>query len=131
MLDTCIVSKREFTPKGTNPQADVLHDLYKDGFQSAASIGCMPVDADPNPEGSHGFKSWELYEYSLVLVSDNPEALTMMRSKALTRIRYWPSRRNLKNKYAPAFLTRYIFAHDYIRAFPWELFGLEGLAKHT
>src|SRR5438105_10673825 len=30
------VSKMEFTPEGMNPDADVLHNLYKSGFMNAA-----------------------------------------------------------------------------------------------
>src|SRR5436309_2592854 len=81
-----IASKMEFTPKGMNPEADILHDLYKSGFQNAASIGFMPLGDDGyerNAGGGYDFKKWELFEYSLVLVPDNPEALTIMRSKGL------------------------------------------------
>ena len=76
-----VVSKMEFTPEGDNPEADVLHDLYKKGFQNAASIGFMPLEAQPNENGGYIYNKWELYEYSLVLVPDNAEALTIMRSK--------------------------------------------------
>src|SRR2546421_429546 len=36
---------------------------------------------DRNKDGGFDYKSWELLEYSLVLVPDNPDALTIMRSK--------------------------------------------------
>jgi hypothetical protein len=78
-----IVSKMEFPPEGMYEDADVLHDLYKSGFQHAASIGFMAKDAEYNELGGKTFNSWELFEFALVLVPDNPEALRLMRDKGV------------------------------------------------
>jgi hypothetical protein len=62
--------------------------MYKAGFMNAWSIGFIPkeiVDIEPdNWRGGHRFDKWELLEYSAVLVPDNPEALTLLRSKGLS-----------------------------------------------
>jgi hypothetical protein len=36
-----------------------------------------------NDEGGYDFKEWELFEFSSVPVPDNPEALTVLRSKGI------------------------------------------------
>jgi uncharacterized protein len=82
--DQDIVAKLEFAPKGVNPEADMLFDLYKGGFMNAWSIGFVPKKFSQRGESwSDGreFQEWELLEYSAVLVPDNAEALTMLRSK--------------------------------------------------
>lgn len=81
--DTDIVVLMEFPPVGVNPQADMLHELYKGGFQNAASIGFIPLTWEPIPQGGYKFLSWEMIEWSLVLVPDNPEAVKMLKSKGL------------------------------------------------
>jgi uncharacterized protein len=83
-----ITAKVEFLPKGIYPLADQLYEMYKAGFMNAWSIGFIPkkkTDLDPqNPFfGGSQFDEWELLEYSAVLVPDNPEALTMLRSKGI------------------------------------------------
>lgn len=77
-----IVAKVEFTPEGVNPTADMLYELYKGGFMNAWSIGFIPTEYSfkQNDRGMI-INKWELLEYSAVLVPDNPEALTMLRSK--------------------------------------------------
>lgn len=78
-----IVVLMEFAAKGVNPEADMLHDLYKGGMMHAASIGFRSKNYEPIPGGGNHFKTWELYEWSLVLVPDNPEALDMVKTAGL------------------------------------------------
>lgn len=77
------VATVEFTPEGLYEEADIIYQMYKQGFLNAWSIGFMPIDYDPNQEGGYDFKQWELFEFSSVPVPDNPEALTIMRSKGI------------------------------------------------
>jgi HK97 family phage prohead protease len=82
--DDGIVAVVEFTPEGVNPTADMLFQLYKDGFMNAWSIGFIPTKfAQRGQSWSDGneIQEWELLEYSAVLVPANPEALTLLRSK--------------------------------------------------
>ncbi len=81
--DDGVVAKVKFTPPGVNPVADQLYELYKGGFMNAWSIGFMPKKWSDRPDGGREFQEWELLEYSAVLVPDNPEALTLLRSKGL------------------------------------------------
>ncbi len=88
VTDNSVIAKLEFLPKGIYPLADILYEQYKAGFMNAWSIGYIPkkrTDLDPtNPyTGGHQEDEWELLEYSAVLVPDNPEALTMLRSKGI------------------------------------------------
>lgn len=76
-----IMAKVVFPKRGVYPLADTVHDLYKDGFMNAWSIGFIPKEFEDNADGGKNFTKWELLEYSAVLVPDNPEALTLLRSK--------------------------------------------------
>lgn len=76
-----IMAKVTFPKRGVYPLADTVHDLYKDGFMNAWSIGFIPKEFNDNKDGGKDFTKWELLEYSAVLVPDNPEALTLLRSK--------------------------------------------------
>lgn len=81
--DDGVVAKVQFTPKGVSKTADQLYELYKGGFMNAWSIGFMPKKWSDRPDGGREFQEWELLEYSAVLVPDNPEALTLLRSKGV------------------------------------------------
>ncbi len=81
--DDGVVAKVQFAPKGVNPEADQLYELYKGGFMNAWSIGFMPKKWSDRPDGGREFQEWELLEYSAVLVPANPDALTLLRSKGL------------------------------------------------
>jgi hypothetical protein len=88
VTDNAVIAKLQFPPQGIYEKADQLYELYKAGFMNAWSIGFIPkeaVDLDPDRpySGGHRFEKWELLEYSAVLVPDNPEALTMLRSKGI------------------------------------------------
>lgn len=84
VMDNCILAKLEFMPEGKYPLADILYEQYKGGFMNAWSIGFRPVDYEPIVDGGYKFNTWELYEYSAVLVPDNQGALTVMRSKGIS-----------------------------------------------
>jgi len=80
---TGILATVQFPDEGTYDKADTVYQMYKQGFLSAWSIGFMPLDYEENEQGGYNFKSWELFEFSSVPVPDNPEALTVMRSKGI------------------------------------------------
>ncbi len=81
VTDDGIMADVQFPKKGVHKLADTVYSLYKDGFMNAWSIGFIPETYKDRKEGGKEFTSWELLEYSAVLVPDNPEALTMVRSK--------------------------------------------------
>jgi hypothetical protein len=81
--DDGIIAKVEFVPKGVYPLADQLFEMYKGGFMNAWSIGFIPKKHADRDDGGRDFEEWELLEYSAVLVPDNPEALTLLRSKGV------------------------------------------------
>ncbi len=83
VTDKAAVATVEFTPQGLYEEADIIYEMYKQGFLNAWSIGFMPLDFDANAKGGYDFNSWELFEFSSVPVPDNPEALTIMRSKGI------------------------------------------------
>ena len=63
-------------------EAETAYRLARDGFMKAWSIGFMPVtwsedNALPGQDG-WWFKETELYEYSLVAIPSNPDALSRM-----------------------------------------------------
>lgn len=83
VTDEGIVAKVTFPEKGVYSMADTVYELYKGGFMNAWSIGFIPLESSDRDGGGREFKKWELLEYSAVLVPDNPEALTMLRSKGI------------------------------------------------
>ena len=83
VADDGILAKVVFPPKGVYELADTLYELYKDNFMNAWSIGFIPLETEDRPEGGMIFKKWELLEYSAVMVPDNPEALTVLRTKGI------------------------------------------------
>ena len=83
IMDDRIVATVLFPDEGVYPLADQIYGLYKGGFMNAWSIGFMPLKALDLENGGKQFDEWELLEFSAVLVGDNPEALTMLRSKGI------------------------------------------------
>lgn len=86
ITDDGITATVEFPAEGTYDKADTVYKLYKEGFMNAWSIGFMPSEySERKDENGYGytFTKWELLEFSAVLVPDNPEALTIMRSKGI------------------------------------------------
>lgn len=78
-----ITAKVTFPKPGVYELADTLYELYKEGIQRGWSIGFIPMEWTEKAEGGYDFTKWELLEFSAVVVPDNPEALTIMRSKGL------------------------------------------------
>lgn len=76
-----IVAQTEFAGLDqAAPEAETAYRLARDGFMNAWSIGFMPITwsedkALPTQDG-WWFKETELYEYSLVAIPSNPEALS-------------------------------------------------------
>jgi HK97 family phage major capsid protein len=77
MTDGKLVAKFEWA-KDQNPEAKILYDLYKDGFQFAFSIGFMAFEIDGNT-----FTKTEMLEFSPVLVPANAEALILAKQKGI------------------------------------------------
>ena len=84
-----ISAKFEFPAPGVYPLADVVRGLWDGGFINAASIGFSPLEWEmiPDPEAPAPkspasrtetvpvFTKWELYEFSLVAVPRDREAV--------------------------------------------------------
>jgi hypothetical protein len=83
-----ISAKFEFPAPGVYPLADTVRGLWDGGFINAASIGFMPLEWEmvDDPDAPAGmpatraekipeFRKWELYEFSLVSVPRDREAL--------------------------------------------------------
>lgn len=81
VTDDGIVAQVQFPKKGVHALADTVYELYKENFMNAWSIGFIPDTYKDRKDGGREFMTWELLEYSAVLVPDNPEALTLVRSK--------------------------------------------------
>lgn len=64
--------------KDENPEAKILHDLYKNEFQFAFSIGFIAKEMQ-----GHTFTVWEMIEFSPVLVPANADALLLAKKKGL------------------------------------------------
>jgi HK97 family phage major capsid protein len=75
--DGKLIAKFEWA-KDQNPEARILHDLYRDKFQFAFSIGFMAEEVDGNV-----FTKSEMLEFSPVLVPANPEALLYAKKKGI------------------------------------------------
>jgi len=83
ITDDGILAKLVFPKAGVYELADTVYELYKDGFMNAWSIGFMPMEYKDRETGGREFTKWELLEYSAVLVPDNPQALTILRTKGI------------------------------------------------
>jgi len=85
IADDGILATVEFPEEGQYQKSDVIYWMYKNGYLNAWSIGFMPLEDgyEANKEGGYDFTKWELFEFSSVPVPDNPEALTVMRSKGI------------------------------------------------
>lgn len=81
--ETGITAKVVFAKKGINPEADMLYELYKEGIQKAWSIGFNSSNYEKNDQGGYIFNEWEMLEFSAVLVPDNPDALTLAKTKGI------------------------------------------------
>lgn len=93
-------ARAEFAPKEVHPFADMIFNLYLQGFMKATSVGFRPLeyklcDDDDERKCHYGidFIRQELLEYSAVSVPANPEALIDAKSKGidLTPLKSWTS----------------------------------------
>ena len=75
--DGKLVARFEWA-KDQNPEAKILHDLYRDGFQFAFSIGFIAREVEGNT-----FTKSEMIEFSPVLVPANAEALLLAKKKGI------------------------------------------------
>ncbi len=82
--DKALYSTMKFAP---TPTGQELWLLYSQGFMRASSVGFMPIDfekLDENADefwGPFRFKTQELWEYSLVPVPANPDAIVQFMAK--------------------------------------------------
>lgn len=70
-----LVQTIEFASAATYPFADTVFQLYREGFMRAVSVGFMPLEMAPIPDGGMEFLSQELLELSAVPIPANQEAL--------------------------------------------------------
>jgi HK97 family phage prohead protease len=74
----------QFLRRGISATADLVHDLWKEKFLNAMSVGFIPKEleerTDENNERIRGyiFKLWEILEGSIVTVPANQDALRLM-----------------------------------------------------
>lgn len=85
VTDQGIVARVVFPTQGTYERADAVYGLAKQGMINAWSIGfgAKQADTEPLDDGGVKFNKWQLLEFSAVPVPDNPEALTILRSKGI------------------------------------------------
>ena len=69
----------EFSPQGVNPFADMIHQLWDARFINAASIGFEPIETQQarSRDELTVVEKWELYEFSLVPIPRDREALRL------------------------------------------------------
>ncbi|MBF0892760.1 hypothetical protein HKD28_15315 [Gluconobacter sp. LMG 1744] len=73
----------EFASASMNPMAEQVFQLVKGGFLNAVSIGFIPTDLELNDLGGYTITKSELFEFSIVNVPANPEALIVEDEEAL------------------------------------------------
>ncbi|WP_406236933.1 HK97 family phage prohead protease [Acetobacter orientalis] len=73
----------EFAPAEANPMAEQVYQLVKGGFLSAVSIGFIPLELELNDLGGYTITKSELFEFSIVNVPANPEALIIEEHKSI------------------------------------------------
>lgn len=56
----------------------VVRQLWNEKLINTASIGFRPLEAKPNDDGGLDFTSWELFEWSLVPIPANRDAVRLM-----------------------------------------------------
>lgn len=81
-----------FPAPGKYAWADTVHDMLKDGFLNATSVGFKAHKAEPNSERKgFDFHEQELLEFSIVPVPSNPEALVTQRQSRADKavIKQW------------------------------------------
>lgn len=82
-LDHAISARFQFAPKGASRRIDEIHALWRDGFLNAVSIGIQPlewVELKGNGDSwfpPRRFTKWDMVEFSIVSIPNNPDALRM------------------------------------------------------
>lgn len=82
--DRKIVARTLFTPRGMNPDADTIFEMYADGFLNAWSVSIDPIafgaptpdEIRKRPEWAGArcmYREWDLFEYSCVTIPGNQE----------------------------------------------------------
>ena len=56
----------------------IVRQLWSERLINTASIGFRPLEAKPNDDGGLDFTSWELFEWSLVPIPANRDAVRLM-----------------------------------------------------
>lgn len=56
----------------------IIRQLWNEKLINTASIGFRPLEAKPNEDGGLDFTSWELFEWSLVPIPANRDAVRLM-----------------------------------------------------
>jgi len=69
--------------------AILTHAMLEKGFLNAVSVGFKPLKWEFNDESGIDYSSQELYEYSVVPVPDNPEALQMAKGAGIDIAPYY------------------------------------------
>lgn len=90
--EDALKSTAEFAGADVYPFADTIFQLLKGGFLNATSVGFWPAEWTFNEErGGIDFKVQELWEYSIVPIPSNPDALIEARSAGidLDPLREW------------------------------------------
>ncbi len=75
----------EFPPRGVYDFADTVYGLVKGGFLRGASVGFRPVKASPRPTKGVSFERQEMYEFSILPVPSNRNALVEAKAAGLGR----------------------------------------------
>lgn len=84
LVDGKLKAVVEFATADLNPHAEQVFQLIKNGFISATSVGFRPIDFEETKDPARGGGSWqpgidfkkqELFEFSIVNVPSNPEAI--------------------------------------------------------
>ena len=80
-----------WTPAKGDPTAERWANLVRQGVVSAYSVGFLPMEWQPLPNGGRKFTLWELLEFSVVAIPSNPEALARL-TRGVNMSRYTAQR---------------------------------------
>jgi HK97 family phage prohead protease len=84
IVNGTLMSSAVFAERDVHPLADTVYELIKRGFLNAASVGFIPLKArvskDPERAGEIDILEQELWEWSVVNVPADPDALVAARS---------------------------------------------------
>ena len=74
----------QFVKRGISRSADLVHDLFANGYLQAFSVGFIPIEQEPRKDANGDeltrgvlYKKWELLESSVVIVPSNQDALAI------------------------------------------------------